>query len=99
MVAFQNNWQKDWSGTDSALPVVEMVELERVKFRKTKLSEDNVLPVDSSLELKILLTDLVDGILETFVLGHVIKVVEDIEEMVPILHHYHAGSVHVHHLD
>ncbi len=73
-----------------------MVDLKRVELGETKLTEDNVLPVNSSFELQILLADFVDGVLQTFIFGHVVQVVKNIQQMVPVLHHDHTRPVNVH---
>jgi hypothetical protein len=98
LVLLQASWYKNWLQADRSLPVLEMVQLQRVQLRETKLSEDNVLSEKSALEFQMGLAYVVDGVFEALVLGHVIDVVEDVQQMIPVLHHNHAGSVDVQYL-
>jgi hypothetical protein len=98
LVLLQASWYKNWLQADRSLPVLEMVQLQRVQLRETKLSEDNVLSEKSALEFQMGLAYVIDGVFEALVLGHVIDVVEDVQQMIPVLHHNHAGSVDVQYL-
>jgi hypothetical protein len=98
LILLQASWHKNWLQADRPLPVLEMVQLQRVQFRETKLSEDNVLSEKSALEFQMRLAYFVDRVFEALVLGHVIDVVEDVQQMIPVLHHDHAGSVDVQYL-
>jgi hypothetical protein len=98
LVLLQASWRKDWLQADRSLPVLEMIQLQRVQLRETKLSEDNVLSEKSALEFQMGLAYVVDGVFEALVLGHVIDVVEDVQQMIPVLHHDHAGSVDIQYL-
>ncbi len=97
LVLLQTNWHENRLQADCPLPVLEMVQLQGVQFRETELSKDDVLSEESPLEFEVGLTDVVDGVFEALVLGHVIDVVEDVQKVIPILHHDYTGSVHVQH--
>ncbi len=56
-----------------------MIDFEGVKFWESEFCEDNILSINSSLEFQEFGANLVDRVFETFVFGHVVKVMKDIK--------------------
>lgn len=65
---------------------------------ETELWKDYVLTVYSSHLVKVRRSDIVYWVLKAFVLDHFVQIGKYIDQMVPVLHHYHARSVKIQYL-